>query len=435
MARLIKCPRCQSQIDVTAVGGGSTVRCADCGAMIRVPTGATGQHAKVPTAAVPVAPAAPKRETTKVRAGGRQTDLFRKMAGTRMPGGTRPPSRSAVEALPRAGYAPRRSGGNSGVLIGVGAGILGLIVVMIFALQSKSNSAKVEQERKAAHKKAVEEQNRRTREENARQDAEYEAALAAQKAAEKDAKKGKQSLTKGPGGGYQAPATFEKGAAGQAKVDPPAVDKDVLKEYEGMARSGKTADIVGNPGRYMPALLNSLLSDDEPLARASFQALHDLCTAKKITTESGKNPVRLDLVNSSYYRGGDFNHWAEWWEKPQNKIAMGVSDPKLLEEIRTKGPDPAGQNWDQIMGHLRMGGAFDLPDRPEGQAFAKVKSMGPAAYPMLAKYIENEDILLSKAAVRVLNVLTGREGQMPTEATKASVKAEWDAWIKENAGK
>ena len=266
-------------------------------------------------------------------------------------------------------------------------------------------------------------------------DAEYEAALAAQKAAEKDAKKGKQSLTKGAGGAYQAPPTFERGAAPQAKVDPPSVDQDVLKEYEGLARGGKTADIVGNPGRYMPALLVSLLSDDEPLARASFQALHDLCAAKKITTESGKNPVRLDLVNSSYYRAGDFSHWTEWWEKPQNKIAMGVNDPKLLEEIRTKGADPAGQDWNQIMGHLRMGGAFDMMDRPEGQAFAKVKSMGAAAYPILAKYIEDQDILLAKAAVRVLNELTGRQGQLPTEATKSAVKAEWDAWIRENAGK
>ncbi|HYF00942.1 MAG TPA: MJ0042-type zinc finger domain-containing protein, partial [Planctomycetota bacterium] len=271
MARLIKCPRCQSQIDVTSVAAGSTVRCADCGAMIRVPTGTTGQYPKVPAAA----PAgATKKETTKVRAGGRQTELFRKMSGTRIPGGSKPPSRSAIEAMPRGGYAPRRSGGNAGVMVGVGAGLLVLIVIMIFALQSKSNSETAKKEKARQHKLAVEEQNRKTREENARQDAEYEAALAAQKAAEADAKKGKKSLTKGAGGAYTAPPTFEPGAAKQAKVDPPAVDKDVLKEYEGMARGGKTADIVGNPARYMPALIVSLLSEDEPLARASFQALH-----------------------------------------------------------------------------------------------------------------------------------------------------------------
>ncbi len=81
------------------------------------------------------------------------------------------------------------------------------------------------------------------------------------------------------------------------------------------------------------------------------------------------------------------------------------------------------------MRYLRAGGGYDDPTRPEGVAFARVKAMGPAAYPRLIAYIDNEDILLGKAAVKVLNHLTGRMQPHPNEANKARVKAEWEAWL------
>ena len=46
MARLIKCPRCQSQMDVTSVQGGATVRCTDCGALLPSLTDGVGQCPK-----------------------------------------------------------------------------------------------------------------------------------------------------------------------------------------------------------------------------------------------------------------------------------------------------------------------------------------------------------------------------------------------------
>jgi hypothetical protein len=430
MARLIKCPRCQSPIDVTSVTGGATVRCADCGAMVRVPTGSTGVR---PAVSAPAAAPPPAPEPARGKSSGRSTALFKKMANTRQPGGSRPPSRSSVEAVGRGGGGvPRRSGSNPTMMGLIIAGVLFvLVIVMIFANQSKQASIKAKEE-------AVRQKNEETKKKNAeilaearRQALEDEAAEKAEKEAAKvDKKKG--GLQKDASGGYKAPTTFEPGAGKFAKGSITAhADPTLLREFESLASGGKIADIVREPGKWFPAMLFSFLSENESVARGAFQAMHDICQAKNITTESGKNPVRIDLFNSAAWRGGEYTHWSEWWEKPQNKIAMGLNDPKLLEEIRTKpgSVDASKANWDKLMQDLRAGGAFDQMDRPEGKAFAQVKSMGPAAYPHLAKFIDNEDPLLGKAAVKVLNMLTGRDGQMPTEANKGQVKAEWEAWI------
>jgi hypothetical protein len=94
--------------------------------------------------------------------------------------------------------------------------------------------------------------------------------------------------------------------------------------------------------------------------------------------------------------------------------------------------DPAKANWDQLMQALRPGGGFDDLSRPEGVAFAKVKRMGKPAYPFLARYIDNEDVTLGRAAVVVLGELTGNKTPLPNDTTKVKIKADWEAWIKAN---
>jgi hypothetical protein len=87
-------------------------------------------------------------------------------------------------------------------------------------------------------------------------------------------------------------------------------------------------------------------------------------------------------------------------------------------------------NWDSLIRELRSGGGFDHADRPEGVAFAKVKSFGKAAYPKLIAYIDHEQPEFGIAAVAVLNALTGRDSAYPKGVTKAKIKAEWEEWLK-----
>jgi hypothetical protein len=441
MARLIKCPRCQSQMDVTSAQGGATVRCTDCGANVRIPTGSTGVY---PKAQAPVAAAAPaaagRRESTKVRAvgGGRQTDLFRKMSGARTPGGTKAPSRAGMDAEERmsgGGRPVRRSGGNQ-TMIGVacGVGILLLIGALAFGMMAKSESLKSDKENKAEMARRERARIDKQNAENRKLEAEWQAQADAEAKAAKDAEKSgkKSSLTKNAAGGYTAPATFEPGAKKNAKVDPPPVDAGLLREFDSMMASGRLGDAVNDPGKWMPCVLHGMLSDDEKVARGSFQVMNDLCVKFKVTTDSGKSPVDMSLTNSAYARGNNATGWIEWWEKPQNRAAFGVK--AAVEELKTMGggagENPSKANWDDLMKDLRAGGAFDAMDRPEGKAFARVKAMGPGAYEYLAKYVDNEDPLLGRAAVTVLNTLTGRSAPMPTEGNRAAQRSEWEAYAK-----
>lgn len=115
-----------------------------------------------------------------------------------------------------------------------------------------------------------------------------------------------------------------------------------------------------------------------------------------------------------------------------------VPVPVTAPEADSSGPsfrggDPAKQNWDQIMQMLRPGGGFDDPGRPEGAAFMKVKAMGKEAYPYIIRYIDHQDVMLGRAAVTVLNELTGRNAPgKPTDATKVQIKTEWETWLKAN---
>jgi len=107
MAKILKCPRCQSSMDVTSVSAGSTIRCPDCGQMTRVPTGATSLAVK--TISEPIPPPAPvpapRERGTRIRERNRSS-------------GTIPAVR-----------APEKS--NSGLWIGLGIGAVAVVVVIV----------------------------------------------------------------------------------------------------------------------------------------------------------------------------------------------------------------------------------------------------------------------------------------------------------------
>jgi len=257
MAKILKCPRCQSSMDVTSVSPGSTVRCPDCGQMARVPTGATSLAVKTVSAPIPAsAPAPAARERgTRIRERGRSS-------------GTNP-------TLP-----PEKS--SSGLFIGLGIGAVAVIAVVV-AFTMKGND---EPPPRAIAPKET------------------------------------------------GPVVF------QPKL-PPSSDKPLV------LGAGTT-------------------NKDEPKP-----------------TQISKPAENADNVN-----------------------------------------------WDSLIRELRSGGGFDHPDRPEGVAFAKVKSFGKAAYPKLIAFIDHEQPEFGIAAVAVLNALTGRDSALPKGVTKGKIKAEWEEWLK-----
>jgi hypothetical protein len=368
--------------------------------------------------------------STKVRE--RQTDLFRKMSGVRAPGDRRPPRGGSD----RGGA---RGKGGSGPLIAIGAavGAVGLIVILVVAMGTKQTRLEKEAIEKENRKKAVAEQNKKNAEEDRRlalkEEEDAKAAADAKKAGTK-----KASLVKKEGK-YEAPAQFEPGARKVAEkmvaqFTTIELDANLKKEYEQLAAGGRVADIVKDDSKWIPYVIDGMLSDDEKVARASFQSLHDVCEKRKISSseEGFRNPVKLEYVNSNYARAGEYNYWSgEWWAKGNNKDAVRswAAGPAVAQRAIE---DPARVNWDDLMKDLRAGGGYDDPKRPEGLAFSRVQGMGRGAYAYIVKYIDHEDPLMGRAAVAVLNVLTNRSSPLPTDANKAQIKNEWESWIQKN---
>lgn len=443
MARLIRCPRCQSSIDASNVPGGSTVRCADCGAMVRVPTGATGVHPRVPTPAPQpaVAQAQGGRGATKVRE--RQTALFRKMSGVKLPG-DRKPSRGATRVGEGGTRYQKKKGSGAGIAIGAGAGAVALIVVIIIAMNNKNEAERDKQQAKAELKAKNEEYRKLA--------AQYEAEEASAASAPQAEKKPMRRT-----GEYVPPAAFEAGArkiAGSRGGDRELkLDAQIKSEYEALAAGNKFNDILKDDWRWIACAFDGVLNENEAVAKASLRVIHDFCNKRGIQTEKGGNPVRLDLSNSAEYRAGVYIEWAvEWWGKSRNQQAVRDSAPAGAvipgagaadASAPAAGPasseeavrDASRANWDGLMKDLRAGGGFEDVTRPEGAAYQRVKAMGKAAYPHLVTYIGNDDVMLSRAAVTVLNHLTGLQKPLPNEATKAQAKSEWETWVSANKDK
>ena len=97
-----------------------------------------------------------------------------------------------------------------------------------------------------------------------------------------------------------------------------------------------------------------------------------------------------------------------------------------------RGDEAARTNWEDILRNLRGGGGFDVPGRPEQVYFQRVQRMGKSAYAHLIRFIDNEDPALGRAAVALLNALTNQNKPLPTEATRAKLKEEWQAWVNAN---
>lgn len=264
MAKIVKCPRCSSQMDATNLAPGSSARCAECGAMIRISTGNTSVRTKAVSPPAPAAPAA--RPAAKAPESAPQA---RSSKGTE---------------VRRGGTRVARKKSNTGLIIGIVGGAAVLVIVLAVAMSGKSDLRK------------------------------------------EMAKKGDAA----------APAK------GSAHSSTPST---------GPAPSPRTPEPAG------------------PVARP----------------ETSRGPE-----------------------------------------------DPSKVKWDDWMKQLRSGGGFDDPSRAEGLYFQRVKAMGKPAYPFLVNYIDHEEIMLGRAAASVLNALTQRNEPLPTAATKAKSKADWDAWVKAN---
>ena len=249
------------------------------------------------------------------------------------------------------------------------------------------------------------------------------------------------SVRRTAAGQYVASSTYEYGAREQAikmvnTLKVIQIDSLTNAEFEELASKGRVSSIVDADAKFISCIINAFISEDKTITSSAWQAMHNICKKHNISASDPNlpfnNPIRMDMLNSAIVRAGQYNQWTDWLEKPVNREVIASWDPGAAAiVIRT---DPKGVDWGKLMQTLRAGGAFDDLKRPEGLAYQKVRSMGRSAYPHLLGYIDDEDTGLGRAAVAILNELTGRDpkGELPNENTKSGIKNEWEHWLKDN---
>src|SRR6185369_6895204 len=122
MAKILQCPGCHSTMDVTDLDPGTAVQCPECAHNCRVPSGNTSIRTKTVSAPIPAVPARPA-SSNQLRAGS-------------SPRIARPAGRSRSGILPAA---PPQEKSQSGLFVGLGIGLLGIVIVAILFTMKGQN--------------------------------------------------------------------------------------------------------------------------------------------------------------------------------------------------------------------------------------------------------------------------------------------------------
>ena len=388
MATLIRCPRCKSENDASAARPGSVMKCAHCRGDMRVP-----EEAKTPASAA----------AAGGRAGGRQSTLFRRMTNATVPG------QRGRTAPSTGGYGGERGASERGKDLSglyMGGGIAALIAVVIaigLVMKSKGGDDPVA---KGGGKGRS--GNR----------APLQAPPPLPPAPPPEPVKPPDQRKKGP------PPSWEPDAASYTleSVKPLPTDPTAEKDALHFIRTKNSKLINRTPFRYLPFVINSLISEDRELAHAAFIVLNEFADDRKEYDSKGKPLLDLGWVNDAEYRGYTYMWWNnKWWPERASKLPDAPGNKAAVDK----------QDWVNLVRELKGGAYHDL-ETPQGVAFQKVKNLGRAAWIKLAELIDHDDLTIGQTAAQVLGELTGEKKPRPNEQNRAEVKNAWVAWIQKN---
>ena len=384
MSTLIRCPRCKSENDASSARPGSVIKCVHCRGDMRIP-----EAAKTPASAGKV--------------GGRQSTLFRRMTNATVPG-----QRGRTAPMP-GGYGEGRGASDrprdmSGIY--TGGAIAALIAVVIaIGLVMKGKSSEEPVAKGGGKNKSTSR-------------APIQAPPPLPPAPPPEPVKPPNERKKGP------PLTWEPDAASYTleSVRPLPTDPTAEKDALHFIRTKNSKLIIRTPFRYLPFVINSMISEDRELAHGAFVVLNDFFEDRKDYDSNGKPILDLAWVNDANYRSYMYSFAnTKWWPERASKLPDAPGNQAVVDR----------QDWVALVRELKGGAYHDL-DTPQGVAFQKVKNLGRAAWIKLAELIDHEDLTIGQTAAQVLNELTGEKKPRPTEQNRAEVKNAWVAWIQKN---
>jgi hypothetical protein len=388
MATLIRCPRCKSETDASASKPGSIIKCVHCRGDMRVPEGS-----KTPAAGG--------------MSGGRQSTLFRRMTNATVPGQR---GRTAAP-MPGSGGgrgSSDRGADKSGLYLGAGiAAGVAVIIAIVLVTKGKSSepTAKNQPRKEVANRAPLQ-------------------APPAVPAAPAPPVLPDKPPDRTPPSSWEPDAMRYVMASVRPVPTEAAAEKDALHWIE----QGDPKRILASPFRYMPFVINSLVSEEQRLAIGAFKVLHAFCEHRNIKfaddkEPAGKNPIDLTRVNDAHYRGYQFENWAsEWWPRSAHKLPDAPGNLQAVEKT----------DWLALVSAMKPGSYHD-ESTPSGAAFRKVQNLGQAAWIKLAELIDHEDLSVGRSAAQALMELTGeRKILLPNEQNRSDVRAAWVAWINKN---
>jgi len=392
MAMMIRCPRCKSENDASAARPGSVIKCTHCRGDMRVPDAAKA------SAGGPGSGGGGGGRAV----GGRQSTLFRRMTNATVPGqrGRSVPNPTAADGR----GASDRGRDMSGIYLGLGIAALVAVVIAIgFVMKGKS----AEPAAKSGTKREI-----------ARTPVNTPPPPPVAPLPPPPPPKAPNEGRKGP------PLTWEPDAASYVLevIKPLTVDQTAEKDALTFIREKNTKRINTTPFRYLPFVINSLISEDRELAHSAFIVLNAFCEDRKEYDSKGKPILDLAWVNDAEYRGYMYQWWNnKWWPERASKLPDAPGAAQAVER----------QDWVGLV-RAMIGGAYHDEDTPQGSAFRKVKNLGRAAWPKLAELIDHDELPLGRCAAQVLIELTGEKKPLPTEQNRSEVKNAWLAWIAKN---
>ena len=376
MTTQIRCPRCKAETDSSTAKPGSVIKCVHCRGDMRVPDVAKSGGPGIK--------------------GGRQSTLFRKMTNATVPG-----QRGRAPSVPTGGGRPGADAPRdmSGVYKGIGiAGGIAAVIVIGILMKGKSPEPEKTTGKKSTPKTV---------------------APLPPPPPPPPPVDTKAEIEKSG-----APPTYEHGADSLVHYSiKPLTPSDPAAEKDAMTfiKNVNMPRILATPYRYLPFVINSMISEDQAMAVASFQVLHGFCEEMKLYTSDGKNVIDLHLVNSPKYRAWMYQEWVtKFWPERSNKLPDSPGNKEAVER----------ENWVELARRLQ-GGAYHTDDN-QGIAYRKVKSYGKAAWPKLVALIDHEELPVARSAGQLLNDLTGEKKPLPNEQNRTELRNAWTTWVEKN---
>jgi hypothetical protein len=192
--------------------------------------------------------------------------------------------------------------------------------------------------------------------------------------------------------------------------------------FDHLLAAGKIGEIVDKDYEWLTYAFDGILSDRKAVAYGSLQVVHEIIKKRAIPDLQSDlvSKPNLNVFYSAQLRATEYSIWAQWWFLASSRRFVAEwADESVTDRIT---------DWSAALRLLRSEEGLREPDSRPSRLLKKIRSMDKKAYPILIRFLDDDDSAKAATALRLLQELTGRKSEASREKNRAALKAEWDAW-------